>query len=268
MKIENVTIGVKGTEYGNWMSKAAIRMVGAVTAVLAIAFACVLALTQGIVWKIILGVLLLMGILLLVDVLRIRKALSYNGDKAMDLMQRNLMEHFDWDGRGTALDVGCGSGTITIRTAKTYPEAKVVGVDYWGAGWDYSKELCEKNAELEGVADRCEFKHGDANKLDFPDECFDALTANCVYTQIMGKNGGLKSLIDESLRTLKKGSPFVIQDYFEREKMFGSVDKLIEHLKDSGVSEVYFEGGLDSTLPKVVIRPYCIKGTAIIWGVK
>ena len=268
MKNENATIGAKGTEYGNWMSKAAIKMVAAVTAIIAIAFVIVMALTKGVAWKIILGVLLLAGLLLLVDVLRIRKALSYNGGRAMDLMQKNLMEHFDWDGKGTALDVGCGSGTTTIRTAKTYPEAKVIGIDNWGMGWDYSKELCEKNAELEGVADRCEFREGSAVKLDFEDETFDALIANCVYTQIMGKTGGMKSLISESLRTLKKGSPFVIQDYFEREKMFGSVEELVQHLKDSGISEVHYQGGLDKTLPKVVIRPYCISGTAIIWGVK
>ena len=104
--------------------------------------------------------------------------------------------------------------------------------------------------------------------MDFPDETFDALVANCVYSQIMGKTGGIKALISESLRTLKKGSPFAIQDYFEREKMFGSVDDLIEHLNSIGLSEVHYQGGLDSTLPKTVIRPYCIKGTAIIWGRK
>ena len=247
---------------------AAIRMVGAITMVLAIAFVCVMVLTQGVVWEIILGILMLAGIILFVDVLRIRKALSYNGGKAMDLMQKNLMEHFDWDGKGAVLDVGCGSGTATIRVAKTYPEAKVIGIDSWGMGWDYSKELCERNAEIEGVADRCEFREGSAVKLDFADETFDALIANCVYTQIMGKTGGMKCLISESLRTLKKGSPFVIQDYFEREKMFGSVNELTQHLKDSGISEVHYQGGLDKTLPKVVIRPYCISGTAIIWGIK
>lgn len=268
MKEENVTIGAKGTEYGNWMSMASIKMVGGITTILAIAFVIVLLMAQGVIWKIILGVLTLAGVLLLIDVLRIRKALSYDGGKTMDLMQRNLMERLDWDGKGTALDVGCGSGTVTIRAAKTYPEAKIVGIDNWGIGWDYSKELCEKNAKLEGVADRCEFKHGSAVKLDFPDETFDALIASCVYTQIMGKKGGMKNLISESLRTLKKGSPFVIQDYFEREKIFGSKDELLQYLKDTGVSEVHYQGGLDSMLPRVVIRPYCIKGTAIIWGRK
>lgn len=268
MKNEHVTIGAPGTQYGNWMSTASIKLAGGIFFLLLIAFILVALLTHATAVKIIIGLLALLFALLFIDVVRIRKALSYKGGRAMDLMQKNLMSYLDWDGNGVALDVGCGSGSLTIRAAKTYPKAKITGIDYWGAGWDYSKALCESNAELEGVGDRCAFEKGNAKKLDFPDETFDALVSNCVYTQIMGKSQGLPGLLMESLRTLKKGSPFAVQDYFQREKMFGSVDVLLQSLKEQGITEVHFQGGQDRLLPRVVLRPYCIRGASIIWGRK
>lgn len=42
----------------------------------------------------------------------------------------------------------------------------------------------------------------------------------------------------------------------------------IQYLKDKGISEVHYEGDQDRMLPKVVIRPYCINGTGILWGRK
>ena len=47
--------------------------------------------------------------------------------------------------------------------------------------------MCEKNAESEGVAVRCRFQRGDANKLDFPGEYFDTVVSNYVsvsYTHL------------------------------------------------------------------------------------
>ncbi len=38
----------------------------------------------------------------------------------MDKIQQNLMEHLTFDGNGKVLDVGCGSGALSIRVAKTY----------------------------------------------------------------------------------------------------------------------------------------------------
>ncbi|WP_029066891.1 methyltransferase domain-containing protein [Lachnobacterium bovis] len=49
---------------------------------------------------------------------------------------------------GDILDVGCGSGALTIAVAKNNPEAKVFGVDRWGKEYAaFSKALCEENAE-------------------------------------------------------------------------------------------------------------------------
>ena len=135
----------------------------------------------------------------------------------------------DFDGRGRLLEVGCGSGALTIRAALTWPSAQAVGLDYWGAMYNYSKAMCEKNARSEGVGDRCSFVHGDANRLDFPDECFDAVVSNYVYHNIMGADK--QALLLESLRVLKKGGVFVLHDNM-KPQMYGDMNAFVKKLRE------------------------------------
>ena len=104
----------------------------------------------------------------------------------MEQVHRVVLSHLDYDGQEKILEVGCGSGALIIRASLTWSKAKVIGIDYWGAVYTYSKALCEKNAVSEGVASRCVFQHGDAKQLDFPDESFDVVISNYVYHNVMG----------------------------------------------------------------------------------
>ena len=52
------------------------------------------------------------------------------------------------------------------------------------------------------------FRRGNAVKLDFPDESFDAVTSNYVYHNITGKDK--QQLLLETLCVLKKGGTFAI----------------------------------------------------------
>jgi cyclopropane fatty-acyl-phospholipid synthase-like methyltransferase len=61
-----------------------------------------------------------------------------------------VLEHLVWNGEGQALDIGCGNGPLTIKLAHKYGGAQVVGIDYWGEKWEYSKNICERNARIEG----------------------------------------------------------------------------------------------------------------------
>lgn len=113
----------------------------------------------------------------------------------------------------------------------------MTGLDYWGAMYNYSKALCEKNAKLEGVGDRCVFVHGDANKLEFPDGRFNAVISNYVYHNITGADK--QALLLESLRVLKKGGVFVLHDNMKRQ-LYGDLDAFVKKLKEMGFEDVQY----------------------------
>ena len=135
---------------------------------------------------------------------------------------------------GSGLDVGCGSGALTIACAKQNPQARMVGVDLWGKNYAYSREVCENNARLEGV-DNVTFRAGDARQLDFPDESFDAVASNFVYHNIPAADH--QALLLETLRVLKKGGVFVIHDIMPRSK-YGDMDAFAAQLRVLGYEEV------------------------------
>lgn len=137
---------------------------------------------------------------------------------------------------GKGLDVGCGSGALTIACAKRNPNATMLGIDRWGAEYaSFSRELCEKNARIEGVGDRTAFQQGDATALDFPDDTFDAVTSNYVYHNITGADK--QKLLKETLRVLKKGGTFAIHDQMSKAR-YGDMEKFVQGLKEEGYEKV------------------------------
>ena len=143
---------------------------------------------------------------------------------------------------GIGLDVGCGSGALSIACAKRNPKASMVGCDIWSGAYKsvFSKELCEGNAKAEGISNVL-FENGNAIKLPFEDESFDAVTSNYVYHNIVGYNK--QKLLLETLRVLKKGGIFAIHDLMGKPS-YGDMYKFIETLKAEGYSDVQL---LDTT---------------------
>jgi SAM-dependent methyltransferase len=71
---------------------------------------------------------------------------------------------------GRLLDVGCGSGQLLIRCAKS-AQGECVGLDYWGDDWKYSQSQGERNTELERFQS-LRFVHGSASRVPFADGDF------------------------------------------------------------------------------------------------
>ena len=94
----------------------------------------------------------------------------------------------------------------------------------------FSLQLCEKNAAAEGVKN-ASFRRGNAVKLDFPDESFDAVTSNYVYHNIAGKDK--QALLLETLRVLKKGGMFAIHDLMSPGR-YGDMQAFVQKLRDMG----------------------------------
>ncbi len=165
-----------------------------------------------------------------------RKYFSYNGKRKLSKqIVEGTAEYIHIPEGGVGLDVGCGSGALTIACARNNPNARMIGVDRWGKEYaSFSKKLCEKNAGAEGVLNTS-FQNGDAVRLDFEDEMFDAVTSNYVYHNITGQNK--QKLLLETLRVLKKGGTFAIHDIMSRSR-YGDMDKFVEKLREDGYEEV------------------------------
>ena len=234
-KQEQIHLGAHGEDYGNWMPVPMLWLVGGLAAL-----AAVISLLSFAVFHITaLGVMFVIAALLLLALLLwitwIRRQYAFGGGGMMEQVHQVVLSHLDFDGQGQLLEVGCGSGPLSIRAALMWPEAKVTGIDYWGADFGYNQTMCEKNAASEGVAARCRFQHGDTNKLDFPDKSFDAVVSNYVYHNIMGSDKW--ALLLETLRVLKKGGVFAINDNM-KPRAYGDMEAFAQELRDMGYEDV------------------------------
>ena len=228
--------------YKNWMPKGMVlgTLAGAIASfVLFIVFGCTGLLHPGVL-KTVLKILFLAAAIccgcVAVWMWMMYRAFSYNGKRQMS---RQIIEgtaaYVEIPEGGVGLDVGCGSGALTIACAKRNPQGRFVGIDRWGKEYaSYSQTLCESNAKAEGVSN-VEFFQGNALKLEFPDESFDAVTSNYVYHNIPSRDR--QAILLETLRVLKKGGTFAIHDIMSKSK-YGDMQAFLEKLKSMGYEKV------------------------------
>jgi len=262
--------GFMKPDYKNWMPKGMIYTGLALTALFLILF-IVFGLT-GIVsgaLKTVLFVVFLVitvfGAAVTLWMFLLYRAFDYNGKRQMSRqIVEGVAEYVKLPDGGKCLDVGCGSGALTITVAKRNPKAAVIGIDRWGKEYaSYNKPLCERNARAEGVSNTS-FQKGDATKLDFADETFDAVTSNYVYHNIPGDR---QSYLLETLRTLKKGGTFALHDIFSRSR-YGDMQAFVKKLKDMGYEKVELIETTDKYMKKQEAVWMELSGSAILTGIK
>jgi SAM-dependent methyltransferase len=101
------------------------------------------------------------------------------------------------------LDIGPGPGWMSILLAKTYPAARVTGIDVSPA----FVEIARENSRREGVADRVTFAVADAEQLDgIPNQSFDAVMSN----QSVHYWSAPERVFDQMARVLKPTGVFCI----------------------------------------------------------
>lgn len=194
-------------------------------------------------------------------------AFSYNGKRQLSKqIIEGVAEYVSVPEGGKILDIGCGSGALSIACAKRNPTGSVVGIDRWGKEYaSFSKELCEINAKAEGTHNTS-FINGNAVKLEFPDESFDAVTSNYVLHNISNHNK--QQLLLETLRVLKKGGIFAIHDIMTPQR-YGNMNDFKEKLINEGYNKVEL---IDTTngmlMSQREAKKLMLKGSMILYGKK
>jgi len=229
-------------DYKNWMPKGMVMGFAAaalVSVLLLIFFGFSPLLSSGTlktVLTVIFSVLSLLFIVATIWMFLMFRAFSYNGKRQMSKqIIDGVAKYVNIPDGGYGLDIGCGSGALAIACAKRNPGASMVGIDRWGKEYgSFSKSLCERNAKAEGVTN-VSFEKGDAVRLDFPDDSFDAVTSNYVYHNIPSSDR--QKILLETLRTLKKGGTFAIHDIMSKSK-YGDMESFAKKLRSMGYEKV------------------------------
>lgn len=195
---------------------------------------------------------------------------SYNGkykiqERIVDYVVSQLNMETE---NGKILDIGCGSGAVSIKTAEKFPTARLTSIDYWGPNWDYAKQQCEQNARIAGVSDRITFQKGDAAALDFPDETFDGAISNFVFHEV-ATQPDKRQVVKEALRVIKKGGSFAFHDLFLDEALYGNIDELAEELRQTGLTSVEIVKTAELLkIPAFLKTRFMIGKIALLYGQK
>ena len=197
-----------------------------------------------------------------------RQLFSQASGNVQRKIQELVLANLEWDGRGKALDIGCGNGALSILLALKYTAARITGIDSWGKGWEYSKNTCEKNGEIEGVAARMVFQEASASQLPFEDGVFDAAVSNLAFHEVRDAKDK-RDLIREGLRVVRKGGKFSFQDLFLGKMMYGEINDLVAEIKSWGITRVEFIRTCDSDfIPAVLKLPFMVGTMGLLLGEK
>ena len=274
MKQENLIDKKTKEKKKNWVPKRLLKakiVESLVCLILFILFGASDLILQGrqrIIWGIILGLAVLILLFLSIMLSYMYRTFDYKGKRKLaKIIIEGVAEYVKIPDGGVGLDVGCGSGALTIACAKRNPKATMVGCDIWSGSYksEFSKKLCQDNATAEGV-ENVRFENGNAVKLSFEDESFDLVTSNYVYHNITGKNK--QKLLLETFRVLKKGGVFVIHDLMSKSR-YGDMNKFMEKLKKDGYEDVQL---IDTT--KDIFMSHkeamflCLGGSTLLIGKK
>lgn len=246
-------------EYGNWVSARLVFVPG----LLGLLFAGLTFLLP------VLGVVAGIFFLASLYFAYARHLFSPRGRNIQVKMQSLLLDRLSgWDGMGTVLDIGCGSGQLTIQIAQRHPQAQVIGIDSWGKGWEYSKGICDRNAAIERVTGRVSFEAASASSLPYADGAFDVVVSNMVFHEVRDVRDK-RELIKEALRVVKEGGTFVFQDLFLWKQVYGEVNDLLETMRNWGIETVDF---VDTSalpfVPRALKLPFMLGTAAIACGSK
>ncbi len=102
------------------------------------------------------------------------------------------------------LDLGCGTGSTTLRLKTAFPDAEVIGIDLS----PYMLLVANDKAAAAGLT--VQFRHGDAEHTGFPDGSFDVVTAALLFHETPPAVS--RAILREAFRLLTAGGQVLMLD--------------------------------------------------------
>lgn len=116
---------------------------------------------------------------------------------------------------GSVLEIGCGTGRNLVKAAKTYPSAKLYGIDISAEMLDTAQAA----AKRAGIAERIELERADATHFNpvklFNADSFDRIFISYAVSMIPQ----WQSAIAESIQHLKPGGEMHIVDFGDQQHL-------------------------------------------------
>ncbi len=103
------------------------------------------------------------------------------------------------------LDLGCGTGTLTLMIKETQPQADVVGLD----GDPKILRLAREKADRARLD--IQWDHGMAFELPYPDASFDRVVSSLMLHHLNRENK--RAALREALRVLRPGGELHVADW-------------------------------------------------------
>jgi len=251
-------------QYGNWIRKKVLYILGVSVLVLAIAFL----VSPNPYLQIITGSLFVVLLISFSFPLYAYYAFSPRGGHWQEKIYTAIVDSLGQQPLENALDIGTGNGVLALTLAQKYPAAQVIGMDYWGKNWEYSQSICEANARTAQVADRVRFVKGDAASLEFDDAAFAAVVSNLTFHEV--KSAPQKrEVIREALRVLQPGGTFTFVDYFYDSQYYGQLAEFETFLHSLSLAKIELNH-LSDVLPlaRLLRHPKIFGKVGIIYGQK
>jgi ubiquinone/menaquinone biosynthesis C-methylase UbiE len=121
------------------------------------------------------------------------------------VFKRRLVAQAGINGSQRVLDLGCGTGTLTILVKQLHPEAELVGID----PDPHILKIASAKAARSGL--NISWDEGFATALPYPDHSFDRIFTSLVLHHLGSSEKRLA--FSEALRVLKPGGSFHALDF-------------------------------------------------------
>ena len=251
-------------DYGNWIRKKNLLILGLFT----LGGGALIIIPLGSLYRLIMALIFLIILISFLFPLYSYVMFSQKGGRFQEKVYNLIIQNLGTTVKGRILDIGSGNGVLAVKLAQQQGEVEIIGIDYWGKNWEYSKSVCEKNAQIGKVENRVHFQKGDAAALDFANDTFDGAISNLTFHEVQSV-ADKREVIREALRVVKPGGRFAFVDYFYDAKYYGKASEFEEYLKGLKLSQFDYKPLQNMTaIPTLLRHPKILGKVGIIFGRK